>query len=218
MTHPAYALARLNPKNVRFDVGSGGLPELTPADVAGALGFVDEGLGRELVCRVWWPDGARLTAKDLDRLLMEAQLSEWYDRAAAILTCQLAEAAAATPRDRIRATERLDEAKERMWPRLGPDSCYGPIRVAVLAEISAAGKCKVCSGRAAVLIGNRVVPCEACSGSGQMKVSDRHRAEMIGKEAAAYRRHFLPVYEWTFNLCREAMAPAVRQFCGALGD
>jgi len=30
------ALARLNPKNVRFDVGSGGIPELTPEMVAAA--------------------------------------------------------------------------------------------------------------------------------------------------------------------------------------
>lgn len=30
------ALARLNPKTVRFDVGSGGIPELTPEMIAGA--------------------------------------------------------------------------------------------------------------------------------------------------------------------------------------
>ena len=37
-----------------------------PEDVAHALGRVKAGIGREVLCLIWWPDGARLTAKDLD--------------------------------------------------------------------------------------------------------------------------------------------------------
>lgn len=213
MTHPAYLLARLNPKNVRHDVGSGGLPELTPQDIAAALAFVPEGLGREMVMRVWWPDGAQLTAEDLDQLIMEAQLTEWMDRGRALLDAQLLEAVAGTSEQKRFAAMRLETAKLRMWPRLGGDgSCYGPIRKAVLAEISAATKCGACQGRAVRLIDRRIVICGDCDGSGHMRVSDRARAEMIDKDHKAYQRIYGKVYEWTFNLCRDAMAPAVSQF------
>ena len=41
MTDPREKLARLNPSNVRFDVGcGGGIPELTSIDIAHALGRV----------------------------------------------------------------------------------------------------------------------------------------------------------------------------------
>lgn len=212
MTHPAYLLARLNPKNVRHDVGSGGLPELTPTDIAAALAFVPAGLGREMVMRVWWPDGAQLTAKDLDQLIMEAQLSEWMERSRGLLDAQLFQACATRPADKVLAERRMETAKLRMWPRIGGDSCYGPIRNAVLAEISADLRCPQCQGRGITLAGPMVRACDRCEGLGHERVSDRLRAEMIGKDQAAYRRHYAKVYEWTFNLCRDAMAPAVAQF------
>ena len=218
MTHPAYLLARLNPKNVRHDVGAGGLPDLTPADIAAALAFVPEGLGREMILRVWWPDGAKLTAADLDQLLMEAQLAEWMDRGRALLDAQLLEATADTADRKRYARLRMETAKLRMWPRIGGGSCYKPIRDAVLSEISAASKCAVCQGRGIVLIDRRVAGCTACEGLGHARVSDRARAEMIGKDQAAYRRHYAKVYEWTFNLCHDAMSPALAQFRHAVGE
>lgn len=42
MTSPAI-LAKLNVKNVRFDIGSGGTPDITPEDVAGALSGLNDG-------------------------------------------------------------------------------------------------------------------------------------------------------------------------------
>ena len=217
MTHPAYLLARLNPKNVRHDIGSGGLPELTPPDIAAALAFVPEGLGREMIMRVWWPDGAKLTAADLDELIMGAQLEEWMSRSRALLDAQLLEAVATTPDQKHFAKLRIETAKLRMWPRLGGDSCYGPIRKAVLAEISAATKCQACQGRCVRLVDRRISACLDCEGRGHIRVSDRARAEAIGKDHALYRRQYAKVYEWTFNLCQEAMAPAIRQFKAAAG-
>jgi hypothetical protein len=205
--HIGKVLARLNPKNVRFDVGSGGIPELTPSDIAAALAFVPAGLGRELICRIWWPDGAQLTAKALDELIMESQLSEWRDRATAILDGQLAVACADTAALRIRARQRLENAKARMWPRVGPESCYAPIRQAVLVELGA-GRCPHCQGRTIVLAEQRIVSCPACAGSGRLKISERSRAEMIGKDFALYRRQYAAVYEWTLELCERSMAPA----------
>ena len=217
MTHPAYLLARLNPKTVRHDIGAGGLPDLTTTDIAAALAFVPEGLGREMICRVWWPDGAKLTARDLDQLLMEAQLEEWRARGQALLDAQLLEAVADTADKRRYAKLRMETAKLRMWPRVGGDnSCYGPIRRAVLAEISAATKCPACQGRGALLVDRRIATCAGCDGHGHLRVSDRSRAEMIGKDHKAYQRIYSKVYEWTFNLCHDAMAPAVSQFSRAV--
>jgi len=219
VTHPAYLLARLNPKTVRHDIGAGGLPDLTTTDIAAALAFVPEGLGREMICRVWWPDGARLTAKDLDQLLMEAQLEEWRARGQALLDAQLLEAVADTADKKRYAKLRMETAKLRMWPRVGGDnSSYGPIRKAVLAEISADMKCPACRGRGLVILDRRLVACTACEGAGMVRTSDRTRAAMIEKDHKLYRRHYAVVYEWTFNLCRDAMAPAVRQFSAALRD
>ena len=218
MTHPAYLLARLNPKNVRHDVGSGGLPDLTPQDIAAALAFVPQGLGREMVMRVWWPDGAQLTAADLDQLIMEAQLEEWLSRGRALLDAQLLEAVATNADEARYAKLRMETAKLRMWPRIGSDSCYGPIRKAVLAEISAAMKCPACKGRGVSLVDRRIAICLACEGQGHLRVSDRARAEAIDKDPALYRRQYAKVYEWTFNLCRDAMAPAVHQFSAAVTD
>lgn len=210
--HVGKLMARLNPKNVRFDVGQGGLPDLTPQDIAAALAFVPEGLGREMVMRVWWPDGAKLSAIDLDTLIMEAQLEEWMSRARAMLDAQLLEAMATTTHQKRYAKLRIETAKLRMWPRLGGESCYGPIRKAVLAEISAETKCPACQGRAVRLVDRRISVCIDCEGQGHQRVSDRARAEMIGKDHKAYQRVYGKVYEWTFGLCRDAMAPAVEKF------
>lgn len=217
MTHPAYLLARLNPKNVRHDVGSGGLPELTPQDIAGALAFVAPGLGREMVMRVWWPDGAQLTAEDLDQRIMEAQLAEWMERGRRLLDAQLLEEVADTEQQKRYAKLRMQTARLRMWPRMGEGSCYRPIRQAVLSEICADLKCPACNGRGVVLAERRVATCQACEGHGHLRVSDRARAKAVGYDQAAYRRHYARVYEWTFNLCRDAMEPALAQFKRAVG-
>ena len=48
MTDPRRLVARLNPTTVRYDVGRGGIPDLTAQDIAAALAFVPAGLGREV--------------------------------------------------------------------------------------------------------------------------------------------------------------------------
>ena len=216
--HPAKLLSRLNPATVRYDIGRGGMPELTGTDVAMALGFVGPGLGRELLCRLWWPDGAALSARDLDRLLMDAQLTEWRARADALVTAQLAAGYAESRDQRARAEAGLAEAKARMWPRLGPDSCYEMVRAAVLAEMSAECLCPACRGRGFLLVDAKVAACRYCQTTGRARVSDRNRAELIGKDSAAYHRHYATVYEWTLEFCTEAIRPAQNQLRRAVSE
>lgn len=210
MTHPAYLLAKLNAKSPRMDGGFGGIPELTASDIAAAIAFVPEGLGREIMCRLWWPEGSLLTARELDRLLMNAQLAEWRERIDVMLTAQLRCAYAELPHERSRAHAALDAAKAKLWPRLGPESCYEAIRRAVLAEMSSASLCPACKGRGYVPSPTTGAPvrCTGCNSTGRRKASDRMRAEMIERDESTYRRAWKPVYEWTEQLCLDALGPA----------
>lgn len=80
MTDVRKLLARLNPKQSQYEVGSGGIPTLTPQDIAAALGMVHDVLGREILCHVWWPDGAARSRQQLLDHLRDLQLGEWMAR------------------------------------------------------------------------------------------------------------------------------------------
>lgn len=208
--------ARLNPATVRYDVGRGGIPELTATDIAGALAFTPAGLGRELICRIWWPAGAELTEEHLDKLLGDALFAEWYSRWTDMLHAQIALAGAKTVFETRRAKRMLEEATRKMWPRLDGDGqgkgTYAAIRRAVLVEMSVATKCPRCGGRGQTMQSNRIVTCPGCEGRGRAHVSDRARADMIQRDASVYRRTWAPVYEWIMQHCTDLVSPAMESF------
>lgn len=216
--HIGKLLARLNPSSVRYGGSGGGSPEFTAQDIAAAIAMVPAGLGRELLCRLWWPDGAARTAKELDRLLMDAQLEEWKRRMDLLVTAQIAFALADTHIAKSRTMAQLDAAKARVWPRLGPESCYGAIRDAVLAELGSASLCTRCSGHGHLRTGTGpIVTCNTCGGTGHARYSDRARAGLIDRDEATYRRIWRPVFEWTHSACEEVLAPAARDLRQAMG-
>lgn len=217
--HIGKLLARLNPTTSSFGGGgSGGKPDLTPQDIAAALAMVPAGVGRELICCLWWPAGAQFSAKELDRLLMEAQLIEWRSRVDVIVTAQIRCAYADSHQQIARANAALDAAKARAWPRLGGESCYAEIRSAVLIELGSASLCQVCGGRGHLPNSRgQVVDCEYCLGGGRKHASDRSRAELIDRDESTYRRAWKPVYEWTEQHCVDLLGPAEAVFKRALG-
>lgn len=73
MTTPA-VLARLNPKNVRFDVGSGGKPSLTMEDVAGACAGLSP-LAYRLALVKYTGDERQVSRLKTETLLAAADLS-----------------------------------------------------------------------------------------------------------------------------------------------
>lgn len=78
MSNVREMMARLNPTNVRFDIGRcGGAPALTAQDIAAALGMVTPGLGREVLIACWWPDGSKLDGASLARHLLAVIGTEW---------------------------------------------------------------------------------------------------------------------------------------------
>lgn len=221
--HIGVVMARLNPKNVRLDTGAGGTPELTSTDIAAAIAFVPDGLGRELLCHVWWPDGARLTAEALDQRIATLQIREWTKRQEAMQTAQAAFAVATTEHSRLRAGSMLEAAEVRAWPSilvsLDPVEVrptYRAVRRAVLDEL-ANGGCEVCGGRGIVNNANKYVACKTCVGAGEHRRSDRSRAAACGLEShSTYVRQWRKVYEWLYDACRAELEPAEQAFRRAL--
>lgn len=213
----AELMARLNPATVRYDIGRGGMPELTPSDIAAAIGMVEPGLGRELMCRLWWPGGAALNPEDLDKLITGMLLEEWIRRADALTTAQLKVEYAKSEWDRRRARGAVEEAQALQWPRIGGlNSPYTKIREAVLAEMSSDCLCPACRGRASLICEGKRVDCRFCEKTGRAKVSDRARAEAVGVNRETYRTSVAPVYQWLLDRCTDSLAPARQSFRNAL--
>lgn len=220
-------LARLNPKTVRFDVGQGGLPDLTPQDIAAALAFVTERLGREVMCHLYWPDGATISVEQLHGLIREATAREMQIRLALLEIARLEMHTAADQWSERRAHTEHDHARmqilrarvavqrEKQFP--AEPEMYPRVRRAVLAELKATHNCPACKGRGhspGEAADQRT--CADCDGTGRIAVSDRDRAELIGRDESRYRRAWRPLYEWMFNHLAQAEAIAARQFWSAL--
>lgn len=213
MTNIRKLMGRLNAPTCRFDVGRGGVPEMTTEEVSGAVGMARDKFSVEVFCAAWWPDGARLKRSELDSVIGALQFAEWRERAERLLDAQLVVAQARARKDRaaeLAATARLSKAKADMWPAL-IDEVYGAIRSAALSELSATGHCIACAGRGTVHTGDLVAGCSACAGTGKEKTSDRARAALIHRDEAAYRRTWRPVYEWTFRCVSDAESKGARE-------
>lgn len=212
--HVGRALAKLNPKNVRFDIGAGGIPELTPQDIAAALAFVPSGLGRELLCKVWWPDGAALTAHELDFMLVSLQFGEWRERMDALVTAQLQLATANNDTQRRRANIAIGVAQSRMWPRI--DGTFDDIRKAVLAELCDPRNCPDCKGRGVAVKQELVADCERCNGTGKTPRGPVWRADALRMKHTSYLARWVEPYEWLLSKCTDSLDRATRELANAL--
>jgi len=213
-------MARLNASTVRFDVGRGGLPELTPQDVAGALGFVKDEFAREVFCAIWWPDGAAISRQSLNDRLRAMLLEEFARRCrqseVARLEYHLAQANFEARRvhsrsDRAelaRLAEQKTEADRERWP--GEMAIYPQIAYGVLAELVSSNQCGRCGGRGVGLDGMVVVTCPKCDGRGSASSNDVRRATLIGKEPSAYRKTWARVYEWLYDKAASAESTAAK--------
>lgn len=221
--HAAELMARLNPTTVRYDIGRGGIPSLTAQDIAAALAFVDEGLGRELLLRTWWPAGAKLTQDRLHEIVDRVLRTEW-GRRETVMT----EALMAVIDHGPRAQRQYQDALQQRWPELTtrkndlePVVADGwrQVRDGVLAEVGSAGLCHACSGRGTVANDHGVhTSCATCAGVGHHRMGERERAYAAGFKWTTYRDSWASVYDWLFQHCAEALHRAERQFGRALSD
>ncbi|EKT4092705.1 TPA: hypothetical protein UOA80_001075 [Stenotrophomonas maltophilia] len=226
--NPRETMARLGPSTVKFDIGrGGGKPDLTNQDIAAALGMVPAGLGRELLEACWWPDGAALRRhklRDAVIALVTPELQRQQRRLAEARTdLGLAEvcmgwgggATAEQRANRDAAQQRLGRIKAQCWPISTLES-LPTLAAAVISEIAKRPHCAACEGRGQAMRGELLVPCKVCGGSGLGPVSDRRRAAAIGRDEAAYRRTWKPVFEWLVSKMTEAEQEAAWHLRAAL--
>ena len=225
MTDVRKLLARLNPRQSQYEIGSGGIPELTPQDIAAGLGMVRDVLGREILCHVWWPDGAKLTHQQLLDAMRDLQLGEWTLRMRRLeaanlayhIACEVADGTHGRSRGQItRARAEVEDAKGAMWPRIGPQSRYRAIREGVLAEMLDPHLCPTCGGSGEVRADAVVRVCGRCLGSGHAKVTDTDRADRVGCTKQAYGRVWAAPYEWLLDECAHAERRAASGLAHAL--
>lgn len=193
---------------------------------AGALGFVEPGLGR-LVFEVCWTPSGHLLRGKLHEAVVELVLPEigrqTKQLVEAHLDVQLAEAALAwsrapKPEQRMavdRARGRLGALRAQAWPRTTLESLPA-LTVAAVREIALKNHCACCEGRGQVLVGDLLTPCAACNSRGVVPMSDRKRAQAIGKNESVYRRHWRHAYEWLHAHLWDAEQQAARETVAAL--
>ncbi|WP_057921138.1 hypothetical protein [Lysobacter capsici] len=221
-------LGRLNPTNVKFDIGQGGgVPDLTPQDIAAALAFVPVGLGREVFARLWWPDGARLSPFQLDRLMSNMVHTEAARRRHHLAGLQtdlhmleeiqhVQRASTGETRDRIASMQRrIEEQKRKVWPH--SPVVHVAIREAVLLEMARPNLCVTCAGWGMAFGDDRIMAhCATCGGHRVVASSDRARAARIGRDESSYRASWKGLYEWLFGRVLDAEQDAARELSRAL--
>ena len=216
MTHPAYLLARMHPKNVRFDIGTGGVPELTSSDIAGALGMVPAGIGRELLCLVWWPDSRASIEHHAINRLNATLLSEWSRRESSMLDAMLA-IAGSHGRESLRSAQsKYASAHGNRWPSINqvendfrsPQGAYGLLAPAVVAEILHPRQCPQCDGRGSAQTRLGMVKCDRCNESGLVAMTNTDRASALKITEQNYRARWDGPYTWLRDFCTDALRSA----------
>lgn len=216
-------MARLNPSNVRFDIGAGGgAPSLTPQDVAAALGMVSPGFGLELLLAVHWPDAAKRNRPRLLELMTIAQLREHNNREQAMhhAMCQVATSDA---RDKDRAVAAYNAAHLSRWPQIVVKhepltfaKPYADMRLAVIEELTHPRQCPECGGKDLRDRLGKPKTCERCMGQGVVSYGPTWRSKRLGMDYRSGFTRWQAPYEWLINTCREQLAEAEESLRKAL--
>ncbi len=223
--------SRMGPTTQRFDAGcGGGRPELTTQDIGAALAYVPDGLGRELLEVLWWPESASRRREHLRQALIGLVAPEFTRQLHALSDARtefgIAKASmgwgggqvtGAQRRELLRTEQALEEARAAAWPNNTMEQ-LGVLASAVIEEMANCGCCKACDGLRiqSAPEGGGVVECEACGGMGLAQLSGRKRGAAIGVDEATYRRFWRPVYEWMLERMRSAEHVATEEFSRAL--
>lgn len=228
MTDVRKLLGRLNPANIRYDIGSGGWEGLTAQDVAAALGMVPRGLGRELLAWCWWPDGAALRGDALAEEVTELLLREHARRADQLILARRRLLQAQTMADlrRVvpagladeirRAKAAAGAAKDEAWPE--EPAMLAKLARAALEEMRSPSKCGHCEGRGQVMVAKLLRPCPKCDGTGAAAPSDSGRARALDRHLSTYQERWAAVWDWLAAELRDAEAAAARQMARALQE
>jgi hypothetical protein len=208
-------MARLNTTHVKFDIGSGGgVPELTAQDIAAAVGMVPDGLGRELLIHVHWPDGAKYNRATLLELMTLTQLGE-HNRREQEVARALCQVAVATPASRAGAARAYSDAHLNRWPlwvtkidTLTLTKAYENICLGILEELRHPRHCPECNGREERDRVGNVKVCDRCVGTGNVVYGSTWRAARLGMKRAAFIESWKGPYDWLMDACHQSLLGA----------
>lgn len=216
-------VAWLNPGTARLGGGRGGIPTLTPQDVAAAIGIArsQEPLGAEMLLQRSAPELAAQSQRARQSMILERVLREHRARMTEIVRSREAltiaelrlELKTGTRLDVQSARESYEKAKAKCWPALGKG--WARIVRMLDAEMCADGKCKHCNGTGVVATKGdggltAMVTCGHCRGTGMREVSARARARAYGVDESTWRRTWAAAYDWLWSECQECRQRARR--------
>lgn len=213
-------MGRLNAATTKFDIGRGGLPTLTPQDLAAAVGmcrrFIADPKAAEIAPAVFWwlygPEGASCpdSSQDARRLVLDEVYREFEARyqAAAVARLAVHTLEFDTPEARRAQADHLQEverAKSTMrqvhaacWPARDM-TLYRRIVDVVAQEFRQPRQCPECAGRKFSMSGNTRIICQRCNGVGLVGLPSTWRAERMRIDVERFKKTWRVVYEWVFN-------------------
>lgn len=225
--NPRRLLGKLNTRGARTDIERGdGRARIDASDVAGALGMMRERLGRDVMLMLWSPGSADLTRAEVLGVIAERMYAEVVAQRQRITDAQLELFLHKTriglrhPNEgESRLLYELDAkvtARKRVaWP-MDP-GMLARIREAALDEMIEPNHCATCKGLGELMLDGRVVECEACDGRGHAPISDRKRADRVGRDESTYRLTWRGAYEFAHAVLAQAERRAARELAERLG-
>ena len=191
---------------------------------AGALGFVEGGLGR-VVFEMCWTPSRDLLRNQLYAIVGEMVLENMGRQTRAVVDaklevefhrCGLSNRGATADKRQAAAKQRLARAQSECWPRATLKR-VAVLCDAVVEEISGKNFCPVCEGHGYVIANAAAVLCANCNAKGVVAVSGRARAVAIGCSEKEYRDRWRAEYEWLYAMLWDAEQEAAREVRRALG-
>lgn len=206
-------LTRLNPKTARFDIGVGGIHEITDQDIAAALGMVANKLGARILLRMHAPE--MVDWHKLDMEVFDLVRSEWRRREEDRVTAELRLLLAGARRSMRGMIPSRDGGN---WPAFKTGR-YMALARAVVQEVIHGDSCQVCRGRQRVTlqVTGEVIVCGHCSGTGIEPEAARQRSRRMGMDHKSFLETWAAPYRWTHSEVLAAAIEASSQFRAALG-
>lgn len=205
-------LTRLNPKTARFDIGTGGIHEITDQDIAAALGMVANKLGARILLRMHAPE--MVDWHKLDMEVFDLVRGEWRRREEDRVTSELRLLLAGARRSMRGMIPSRDGGN---WPAFKTGR-YMALARAVVQEVIHGDACQVCKGQQRVMLvtTGEVIVCGHCKGSGVEPEPARQRSRRMGIHHSRFPAWSAP-YRWAHSEVLAAAIEASQQFRTALG-
>lgn len=215
MRRAAELLARLNPTTCRFDVGNGGIPQLTNIDIAGALGMVHEKMGRAVLEATAWDRNAPGVMSDLRRMLQAQVVERMRSINAELQDAAIVELLSEDEDEIRKARQNTDRLRAMALPSKA-EATHAVLDL-VLFELAFPNHCPVCHGRKTFRHGALVVDCSHCGATGRRRITDDDRAAALKLSSGGYRKSREKVLrDWLADAIGELLHDAERQLADAL--